>query len=361
MLKSRMSRIEAGLTRLQEGNLAVPFKIEGVGVYRSICKRLEKLRLTMLKMQDEQLDTTKRANNAIASVAHDMKTPLAVIAGYAECLSDGMDDKDYASLILQRTQQMNDMVLEMVSSSRKALEEQASGKTIQSGRVYFSEVTRRLQQFADSKNITVKLGKIEDARLRLDSKQFGRVMQNLVTNAIKYSPAGSTVTVSCRLWAKKYVISVKDHGDGIAKEDLPYVFDQYFRSDKARTDSKSSGLGLYITKEIVLDHGGNISVHSKLGKGSTFYVTLPVEPDIDDTSKKSLTTGFNALKLWQKLLVELLFGWLMASLYRIVRWFETRNLATLMFGLLCMALFPFVWMIDFLSIAVYGKISFLAD
>lgn len=347
--------------RLQEGNLAVPFKIEGLGLYRAICKRLEALRLTMLKLEDNKLDAAKRANNAIASVAHDMKTPLSVIAGYAECLSDGMDDKDYAGLILQRANQMNDMVLALVEQSRHTLEQQSGAKEIIGAREYFTEVVSRLNMFAESKNISIKHGKIPDARLRLDGRQFGRVMQNLVTNAIKYSPAGSTITVRCRLWAKKYIISVKDEGIGIAKEDVPYIFDQFFKADKARANSKSNGLGLYITKEIVLDHGGTISVHSKPDKGSTFYVTLPVEPDIEDKNKKSVTGGFNALKLWQKLLVELFFGWILASAYRIVRFFETRNLATLMFGFLCIALFPFVWLIDFLSIAVYGKIAFLAD
>lgn len=359
MRKSKLAQIEAELMRLQEGNLTEPIKVEGVGIYRMMHRRLETLRLTLLKLQDEGVDAATRTNNAIASVAHDMKTPLAVISGYAECMSDGMDDKDYPSLILQKTQQMNEMVLSLVEDSRRELQKNKERKTITDARVYFGEAIARMRPVAEAKGIELKNKKTPSAQVRLDAYQFGRVIQNLITNAVKYSPSGTTITISYSVWAKYLYIRVKDQGEGIAKDSLPYIFDQFYKEDKTRADGASNGLGLYITREIVRDHGGRIYVKSKKGKGSTFVVAIPVEPPLEE--KLTFTGRFDRLQLPGKLALEVFFGWLLASLYRVVRFFETRNFATLWFGVLCIALFPFVWLIDFLSVAVYGRITFLAD
>lgn len=359
MRKNRLSKIEAALMKLQEGNIYEPIKIERVGVYHTITKRLETLRLMLVKAHDIESDSARRNNMAIASVAHDMKTPLTVIAGYAECMRDGMDDKDYPSLILQKTEQMNDMVLGLVEESHQARENPPSQMTLHNAREYFDGAFDRLIPLAEKKGIELKVKRVPNAQVRLDPWQFGRVLQNLVTNAIKYSAAGTTIRVSFKLWANTLRIRISDQGRGIAKESLPFIFDQFYTEDKTRADSSSNGLGLYITKEIVNAHGGKIYVTSKKGKGSAFTVILPIEPDIEE--KITLTGRFDKLRLWQKLSVELLFGWLLASVYRIVRFFETRNTATFMFGMLCIALFPFAWLIDFLSICVYGRISFLAD
>lgn len=359
MKKNKLANIEASLMRLQEGNLYDPIKQEGVGVYRAITKRLETLRLMLIKYSDIEIDSAHRNNMAIASVAHDMKTPLAIISGYAECMSDGMDDKDYPALILQKTEQMNQMVLGLVEESHQALEKQAMQKTLHNAREYFAGALGRLKPLAEKKGIELKVKRIPNAQIRIDPYQFGRVLQNLITNAIKYSPIGTTIRVSFKLWAKTLRIRVKDEGYGIAKESIQFIFDQFYTEDTTRADSSNNGLGLYITKEIVRSHGGNIYVASKKGKGSTFTVVLPVEPNLDD--KVTMTGRFDRLRLWQKLSFELIFGWLLASVYRIVRFFESRNTSTLMFGMLCIALFPFAWIIDFLSICVYGRIAFLAD
>lgn len=359
MKKDKLANIEANLMKLQEGNIYEPIKTDGVGVYHAINRRLETLRLMLVKQSDAIAESERRNNMAIASVAHDMKTPLSVIAGYAESMTDGMDDKDYPTLILQKAESMNDMVLSLVDESRQALENRPDRMTLHNARLYFSGIYDRLKPSAERKGMELKFKRAPSALIRVEPKKFGRVIQNLVTNAIKYSPAGTTIKVSFKLWAKTLRISVRDEGEGISKESLPFIFDQFYMEDKARADSTSNGLGLYITKEIVREHGGDITVTSKKGKGSTFTVIIPVEPHIDE--KLTLTGRFDRLALWRKLGWELFFGWLMASLYRIIRYFETRNTSTLMFGILCIALFPFAWLIDFLSICVYGRIAFLSE
>lgn len=359
MKKSRLAEIEAELMRLQEGNLAVPVKVQGVGVTRAIYKRLETLRLTLLRLRDNELDIERRSNNAVAAVAHDMKTPLAIISGYAECLMDGVGEENYPKLILEKTQQMNDMVLSLIDESHRSIERHESEKSLQSTRIYFGEVMKRLRTMVEDKGLKLKVNKIPNASVRINSHQFGRVMQNLFTNAIKYSPAGTTIKATFRLWAKKLYIHIKDQGEGISKESLPYIFDQFYKEDKTRASGSSHGLGLYIVKEIVRDHGGEIRAHSKKGKGSTFTVVIPVEPTPEE--KMTATGKFDRLNVFAKLAVELVFGWLMASMYRLIRFFETRNLSTLIGSFICLWMFPFMWLVDILSIAVYGRIAFLAD
>lgn len=141
----------------------------------------------MLRLKDETADVSKRTNKTIASVAHDMKTPLAIISGYAECLSDGMNDKDYASLIIQKTEQMNEMVIEMVESSNAEIKSNRNIKSFTAQEIC-SENHRKIASVGASKNIKFKVGKIPDVQVRVDEAQMERVVQNLVSNAVKYSP-----------------------------------------------------------------------------------------------------------------------------------------------------------------------------
>lgn len=359
MKRKDIVKIERTLMRLQDGDLLTPVELEGVGVYHAICKRLETLRLSMLQLADSEVESQRRINSSIASVAHDMKTPLAIISGYAECISDAMDDKDYPQLILQKTSQMNDMVVSLVESSREQLQKHASHKSLRDSRVVFGKILEKLRPLCEAKKIRLKVGKIPSERIRVDEAQIERVMQNLVSNAVKYSPENSVVKVRVQKWGKKLIVSVKDNGIGISKEALPLIFDQFYTEDKSRSSGNSQGVGLYVVKEIMLDHGGNVSAHSKRGKGSTFYISLPVEPNIDE--KIAFTGKFDRLSMVQKCVIEFFFGWAMAWVYRIGRFFETRCLSTLFAGILAISLFVFFWPLDFLSIMVYGKIIFLAD
>lgn len=345
--------------RLQEGDLYTPVDLDGYGVYHSIAKRLETLRLTMLKLVDNEVEISRRTNRSIASVAHDMKTPLAIISGYAECLSDGMDDKDYATLILQKAGQMNEMVISLVESSHTALQKVASHRDVLDSRVLFGKIMEKLHPLADAKNIKLKVGKIPNVKVRVDEAQMERVMQNLVSNAVKYSPEKSTVRVTFGKWGKEFYIRVKDNGIGISKESLPLIFDQFYTEEKSRTSGHSQGVGLYVVQEIMRDHGGRVGVRSKKGKGSKFFVTLPIEQNPDE--KIAFTGRFDRRTLSHKSMVTIFFGWIMPSIYRIARFFETHCISTLIAGVLAIPFFVFFWPIDWLSVMVYGKITFLAD
>lgn len=107
-----------------------------------------------------------------------------------------------------------------------------------------------------------------------DPNRLERIVMNLLSNALKYSPAESTVLVTAESRDGEATVSIADQGEGIAPEDLPHIFERFYRARSAR-EAQGAGLGLYITKMLVEAHGGRIWVRSELGKGSTFYFTLP--------------------------------------------------------------------------------------
>lgn len=358
LTRKEILEIEKTLTKFQNGDIYSPVEKHGYGEYHSIAVRLESLRIAMLRLKDETADVSKRTNKTIASVAHDMKTPLAIISGYAECLSDGMNDKDYASLIIQKTEQMNEMVIEMVESSNAEIKKQSEHKVLYGTRNLFGKIIERLRPLAQAKNIKFKVGKIPDVQVRVDEAQMERVVQNLVSNAVKYSPEKTTIKITTKTIGANFVLIVKDQGIGISKESLPYVFEQFFTEDKARSNGNSQGVGLYVVSEIMKAYSGTVWVKSKKGKGSTFAVSLPIELD---NANRPFTLRFDELPLASKLVIELLFGWIWASIYRIAKFTETLRPYTLVAGVLCFGLFVFMWPIDFVSVLVYGKLTFLAD
>lgn len=359
LTRKEILEIEKTLTKFQNGDIYSPVEKHGYGEYHSIAVRLESLRIAMLRLKDETADVSKRTNKTIASVAHDMKTPLAIISGYAECLSDGMNDKDYASLIIQKTEQMNEMVIEMVESSNAEIKKQSEHKVLYGTKNLFGKIIERLRPLAQAKNIKFKVGKIPDVQVRVDEAQMERVVQNLLSNAVKYSDKGQTVKIGAKKKGKRFILYVRDNGIGISKESLPYVFDQFYTEDKARSSGNSQGVGLYVVREIMKDHGGEVYVKSKKGKGSTFSIVLPLEAD--DVAGTTATARFDNLSLMSKCAIEIFFGWAMTFIYRFAKYSQTRQRHTLVAGVLCFGLFVFMWPIDFVSVLVYGKLTFLAD
>lgn len=359
MKRSEIVKIERTLARFQDGDLYTRVDTSGVGEYHAIAVRLETLRLSMLKIKDEQAQTEKRTSVSISSVAHDMKTPLAIISGYAECLSDGLDDKDYPALIAQKAEQMNEMVVGMVEAARNAKSDGEEHRVLYDARVLFGNILDKQQALAATKNIKLKAGKIPRVNIRADKTKIESVVQNLISNAVKYSNENTTIKVTFKRNGGFLCFCVKDEGIGIAKENIPLVFDQYFKEDTSRPSGASQGVGLYVTKCVVDDYGGSISVKSKKGKGSKFFVKLPIEQGMEE--RKSFTAKFDSLPLVAKGIIMLLFGIFWCCIYRFAKYGETRYTTTLVAGILSMALFVFMWPIDYISLFVYGKPTFLAD
>lgn len=152
----------------------------------------------MRDARDKNKADDEKRKMMIASVAHDLKTPLAVISGYAESLSDGMDDKDYTALILQKTEEMNSQVLTLVESSRNEIQSIGSIKESVLFGEFFKTEALKYEKLAQSKKLTFIVKGAPYVTVYANRQQLARVLQNLISNAIKYTPSGGKIVVKAK-------------------------------------------------------------------------------------------------------------------------------------------------------------------
>lgn len=349
--------LDAAFARLLNGDIYTPIRIIGkTPRKRKIFIDLERVRLVMLAQKDREREMGEKNRTATASVAHDLKTPLAVIQGYAECIQDGIADKDYPSLIQSKVTEMSELVLSLVDTAR---EESSSREYMEKipARTALRAALEKCRPYAKQKKITYKIGNIPNVALRADMGKLERVFQNIVTNAVKYTPEGGAIKVYFHRGRKYLKITVADNGSGIAKDVLPLIFDKFYTEDKSR-GSANKGLGLYICKEIIERHGGSVDVSSKKGKGSKFIIKLPIEKD---AALKGPTYGIDRLPKASKFALFFFTGWILCSVYRFMKCAHTLRYSTLFGAFSATYLFFFFWIIDLCSILSTGEIKFLSD
>lgn len=214
----------------------------------------------------------------LADVSHELRTPLTVIKGNVDLIRKFKEaDEDLLNSIDQEAGRLNRLV-----SGLLMLAQAESGKLpLNFTRVeldlLLTEVFTETRVLAGSK-VRVHLNQIDEAIVQGDRDRLKQVILNLVANAIQYTPQGGEVFLSLKRIGEQSRLIVRDTGPGIPAEDLPYIFERFYRAEKSRTRSKTSGfgLGLSITKWIVEQHGGQIKVESKEGEGTTFVIWLNV-------------------------------------------------------------------------------------
>lgn len=226
----------------------------------------------------------------VSNVSHELRTPLTSVRSYIEALSDGAwKDPKLAPKFLKVTQDETDRMIRMINDlltlSRMDSGTQKMEVELVNINELFNYVLNRFDMILKKEDHPEKTYTIKryftkhDLWVELDTDRFTQVLDNLMNNAIKYSPDGGVIT--CRLYEtrNKVILSVSDQGLGIPRKDIPHIFDRFYRVDKARSRQQGgSGLGLAISKETVEALHGQIWAESVEGKGSTFYIALPYEP-----------------------------------------------------------------------------------
>lgn len=212
-------------------------------------------------------------------VSHELKTPLTVIKGNLELLEYDMQEDEQKLVLVKRAMthvdKLTNLIVDLLDVSK-----------IQSGRLelkmttfdlteFLTEIINSIQQTSASHTIAFNHSK-EKLTICADVERLEQVVINLLTNAIKYSPDAKLVTVNADVRQNQVIITVKDEGIGIAPEDMDKIFTRFFRVQGLSSNFPGSGVGLYISSEIVKQHGGDIWAESELNKGSTFYFTIPV-------------------------------------------------------------------------------------
>ncbi|MGB4595153.1 MAG: HAMP domain-containing sensor histidine kinase [Anaerolineaceae bacterium] len=231
------------------------------------------------KMSHDIETSNQLRRQMTADVAHDLRTPLTVIGGYVEAIRDGALDAspERMELIADEVEHLNRMVAELrLLSQADAGELKLALQTLdpaelltKSGAAFALEAQR--------KGILLTIDAPTGiARVQGDESRLMQVLENLLANAFRHTPAGGQVSLGLATVDKQIQIKVSDTGEGIAPEELPYVFERFHRGDKSRhTDENQSGLGLAIVKAIVNSHGGSVSATSEVGKGTSLIICLP--------------------------------------------------------------------------------------
>ena len=220
----------------------------------------------------------------VANVSHEIRTPLTAIKGFVETLHRGsVDNPDeverFLGIIQKHVDRLNSIIVDLLSLS--SIEQIDEGKIIELKEGYVKDVFKSALQIcrskAEEKKITISPIFDEQLSARFDATLLEQAVVNLLDNAIKYSEPESTIHLKARHNNSEISICIEDQGIGIAKKHLPRLFERFYRVDKARSRTLGgTGLGLAIVKHIAQAHGGNVTVESTLGKGSTFTIHLPV-------------------------------------------------------------------------------------
>ena len=219
----------------------------------------------------------------VANVSHEIKTPLTAIKGFVETLQQGKVDKTeesnrFLEIIQKHVDRLNSIVEDLLALAR--IEQKDEQKEINFEPVKIADVCQSAIQLcrprAEEKKIRIDLDCEKDATAIFDPALIEQAVVNLLDNAIKYSDSQSSITLKSHQQNSEMIISVEDHGIGIAQKHLPRLFERFYRVDKARSRNMGgTGLGLAIVKHIAQAHGGHVTVESKLGEGSCFSIHLP--------------------------------------------------------------------------------------
>jgi two-component system sensor histidine kinase VicK len=239
--------------------------------------------ITVLSDVTEQEKIEAERREFVSNVSHELRTPLTTMKSYIEALSEGAwEDKEIAPKFLKVAQNETDRMIRMVNDLLQLSKMDANEYPMQKERTefisYFHEVIDRFDMNVPA-HITLKREMPKKGRyyVWLDTDKMTQVLDNIISNAIKYSPEGGTIRLKVEKQRHHILISIQDEGIGIPYDKLDKIFDRFYRSDKARTRKLGgTGLGLAISKELVEAHHGKIWATSKEGKGTTVHLTLPL-------------------------------------------------------------------------------------
>ena len=293
VLSRSMEVLEKETRNLAKGNLNKEIQVRGNNEILSLTNSLNSMRLALLEEQ-------KRRSWLIMGISHDLRTPLALIKGYTEAIFDGTADspemiEKSLEIVGEKVDQLDSMIDDLINFVRMDSGEWRQNMESISITPLLTDYAARLTEDGKilGRSITTAIELPADLQISLDESLMIRVLDNLCSNAIHYTPTGGTISLTANLapcHKKKkgnqrggkniiksdtLILKVQDSGCGISKEDQPHVFDPFFRGDNS-LKSQGKGLGLAVVKTVADGLGWNIHLESEKGKGSCFTLEIPV-------------------------------------------------------------------------------------
>jgi signal transduction histidine kinase len=280
-LAARIGAVEQSARRLATGDLTVRAPVQGNDELASLAAAFNDMASQLQAADLKQRELERLRSDLIAWVGHDLQTPLASIRAVLEALADRViDDPDNIQRYLQMAQRDVRSLSLLIDDLFQMAQLDAGGLQLDLAPNSLSDlVSDTLESFsalAAQKTIHLSGEVAPDVDpVRIDAARIGRVLNNLVSNALLFTPAGGTVVVQARRDGSRVVVSISDTGEGIDPADLPHVFDQFYRGEKSRSRATGgAGLGLAIVRGIIRAHGGEITVDSQQGQGTCFTLSI---------------------------------------------------------------------------------------
>ena len=263
-----MNELLEAAGRVADGDYSIRVREKGPREVRSLAKAFN-------NMASRLHQTDEKRRNLLADVTHELRTPLTVIQGNLEGMLDGVYPADETNLrsLLDETNILSRLVedlrtLALAESGALKLRKEATDLTM-----LVRDATAAFQSQAVASGVALTVETADDIPwLEIDPGRIRQVLSNLLANALRYTPAGGSVCVKVRMDSGCVLLEVTDTGPGILAEDLPYIFERFYKS----TDSGGMGLGLAIAKHLVTAHEGTITVESPPGQGTTIRISLPL-------------------------------------------------------------------------------------
>ncbi len=268
---------------IRDGNLDFEVEIEDNDEIGELCADFEEMRIRLKESTEERIAFDSQSKELISNISHDLKTPITAIKGYVEGLLDGVADTPekqakYLRTIYNKANDMDRLINELTFYSK-----------IDTNRIPYTFSKIDVREYFDDcvEDIGLELGQqrialsydnqVSDGVLVIaDAEQMKRVINNIIGNSVKYMDKPKrSIQIRVKDVGDFVQVEIEDNGKGIAAQDLPYIFDRFYRSDASRNSSKGgSGIGLSIVHKILEDHGGKVWVTSKENEGTTMYFVL---------------------------------------------------------------------------------------
>ncbi len=282
-----INRLKTAAENIAEGELNFDvLTSEDAEELAELCDSIEKIRRRLKENAAREIEQQEERNMLIANLSHDMRTPVTAIKGYIEGIIDGIAD----------TPEKQQKYLDTIYSKAIVLERLLDGMTeyseLELGRMQYAfefvDITEYLSKLAEEYRTEIETHNLsftcsladKEMIVLADKNKLKRVLDNLIGNAVKYNKEGGNVMLTQEAVSSGVMITVSDNGTGIKKEDLPRIFDGFYRGDSARSNIKGNGLGLAISKQIIENHHGKIWVKSEKDEGTQIFVYLPLRRKI---------------------------------------------------------------------------------
>jgi two-component system OmpR family sensor kinase/two-component system sensor histidine kinase BaeS len=262
------------INAIEEGNLSVRVPENKSDMFSDLIKRFN-------KMVGELERAEQQRRNLTADIAHELRTPLHIIQGNLEGIVDGVyqPTPEHINATLDETHLLTRLVNDLQTLSLA----ETGQLPLHPTRFLLANLIQDLASSFSSQaaslgiDLTTSLAD-PNQEIAADYDRLNQVLSNLLSNALRHTPAGGTISIETGAGSseeRSVRITVKDSGAGIASEDLPFIFDRFWRGDKSRSQRTHSGLGLAIAKQLIHAHGGTIEAQSEVGRGTTFIIEIP--------------------------------------------------------------------------------------